>query len=284
MKSVQKVNKSYRHDEEQIDFYATINADGTPHITMLTSLHIYDDDTLIWGEYSAGRSKQNQAVRPQVGFLSVIDGKLAVYGKADWEKSQKSGEMLDALNQIPEFRYNNVNGYSPAHVLHKKSMREQVLDNERYYKAKENTLSILGDEGKADITQAISVLTKQYMEAEKGFKVMAYIGEDGYPEMLPLPQAMLTSGNRVAFCMEAEEARNIPEGGAVAIYAIEYPSMCSVLLNGPLNKKQIDGQTCGYVDVETVYNPMLPVAGIIYPPQQIPVVTEFENTLYEYNV
>ena len=285
MRSLQHVNQSYKHDEEQIDFYATVNEDKTPHITMLTSLHIYDENTLIWGEYSAGRSKHNQQERRKIGFLSVINGKETVSGKADFIGSEKSGEKLDALNQIPEFRYNNVNGYSPAHILRKKSMYESGLDREAYARAREESEKAIKKAGEGSNPEAISVLTRNYMDAENGFKVLAYVGGDGYPTVLPVPQALLTPSNRAVFSMEYDAAlQEIAEGAAVAIYAIEYPSMCAVLVSGTLEKKDIDGRTYGIVDITRVYNPMLSVAGYIYPPQEIKTVTEFCDTVYEYNV
>lgn len=285
MRSLQHVNESYKHDEEQIDFYATVNEDGTPHITMITSLHIYDDDTLIWGEYSAGLSKKNQQERNKVGFLSVIDGRTTVSGIADWMESQKSGEKLDALNQIPEFRYNNVNGYSPAHILHKQELTEGVLDLDKYAEARERAQGALDKAGEGDDAQAIGVLTRQYLEATNGFKTLAYIDEKGYPRVIPLPQAVLTKGNRIIFdLMDEKDLLSLMEGKPVAVYAIEYPSMCAVLVSGLFAKKEIDGQEYGVVDVKRVYNPLLPVAGYIYPSQPIEAVTEFKDTVYEYNV
>ncbi len=285
MKSIQKVNTSYKHDEDQIDFYATVNADNTPHITMLTSLHIYDEDTLIWGEYSAGLSKKNQQERHRIGFLSVIDGKETACGKADWTGSEKSGEKLDALNQIPEFRYNNVNGYSPVHILRKKEIQESVLDIEKYVQAKEETKQALQQAGGGEKPEAISILTRKYMEAENGFKVLSYVDSDGYPVVLPVPQALLTESNRVVFSIEYDETmQRMEEGINVAIYAIEYPSMCAVLVDGVFKKREIGGKTYGMIDVERVYNPMLSVAGYIYPAQEIKTVTEFCDTVYEYNV
>ena len=285
MKTIDHVNTTYAHEEEQIDFYATINADGTPHITMLTSLHIYDEDTFLWGEYSAGQSKRNQQVRTKVGFLSLIDRHTGAFGQADWTAAEKSGEKLDALNQIPEYRYNNVNGYMPAHILKKKCFEQQELNLDALQHAKAETAAALSQVEPGNVPQAISILTRQYFAADQGFKTLAYVGSDGYPVVLPVPQAQLTSANRVVFSMDQDsDLLKIPEGQPVAIYAIEFPSMCSVLVNGVLKVTQVNGKPVGMVDVERVYNPMLPVAGQIYPPVPYEAVTKFEDTVYEYNV
>lgn len=285
MKSINKVNTSYRHDEEQIDFYGTVNEDGTPHITMLTSLHIYDGDTFIWGEYSAGKSKRNQRVRTKVGFLSVIGGTKAAAGKADWVESQKSGKMLDALNQIPEFRYNNVNGYSPAHILKKKAFEEIQFDLDGIKQASADTAGVLEKVGAGNKPEAVNVLTRQYFDAEQGFKVLAYIDKDGYPKLLAVPQARLTQTNRLVFSEEYDKLlKSLPEGTPIAVYAIVYPSMCAVLVSGKLQRTEVNAKKYGVMDIETVYNPMLPVAGQIFPPEEIKPVREFKDTIFEYNV
>lgn len=267
-------------ETRQLDFYGTVNADGTPHITLLTSLHLYDPDTLIWGEIAAGISKKNQKERNRVGFLSLIDGIETVTGKAEWKKAVKFGEEFDAINLQPQYRYNTTNSASPVHVLKLVCLEEKALDknaiSEVSEKTRENASSIQPGSHK----EAVSVCTREYFDAENGFKVLCYIGKEGYPVLLPVPQAELTSGGRVYFALDSF-LDEIPDGERVAVYAVDCTTCCAVLVYGTLKKRE-DGM--GIVEITKVYNPMLSISRFIYPADEYKTVTEFSGTLYEYNV
>jgi hypothetical protein len=288
MRNAQTVDTSYRENTHQLDFYGTINEDNTPHITLLTSLHQYGNDMLIWGEYCAGLSKENQKKRPKIGFLSVIDNKSIVMGKADWVNSKTHGEELELLNRIPQFRYNNVYGYSPVHILKIREMNEDSLPSGQLAKAIEQTKALVYKVEAGSDNDAISLVTREFLETEDGIKVLAYIDKTGYPRVIPLPQAKLAGGNRVIFVIGPYKRymRELEEGIPLAIYALSYKEMGSVLVHGIFTSMDIGDQKIGVLDVTKVYNPMLPVTGYVYPKElaEIRPVTVFEDVVYEYNV
>lgn len=289
MRDLKHVNTSYREDSRQLDFYGTVNADGTPHITLLTSMHLFGKDTFVWGEYSAGLSKQNQQERNKVGFMSVINGETVFFGKAVWDGSKKSGEEIELLNRIPQFRYNNVYGYSPAHILKLKELSgEQPLDTAGISTAKEKMWKLVKDVPVGNAPGAASPVTMDFFARERATKVIGFIDSGGFPRIAPLDDAVLVEGGRVAFLTEpyADIIGGIECGAPIAVFVLTYKEMGAVVVNGRMKREMVNGAQMGILDIERVYNPMLPVIGYVYPPElaQFKKLTEFEDTLYEYNV
>lgn len=289
MRDLKHVNTSYREDSKQLDFYGTVNGDGTPHITLLTSMHLFGKDTFVWGEYSAGLSKENQQKRNKVGFMSVIDGKTVFFGKAVWSGSRKSGEEIELLNRIPQFRYNNVYGYLPAHILKLKELSgEQPLDTDGLDNAREKMAKLAAQVPAGSAPGAVSPVTQDFFTRERATKVIGFVDADGYPRIAPLDGAVLADGGRVAFPLEpyGDILGGIKDGTPIAILVLAYKEMGAVVVNGNMKRATVGGTEVGLLDIEKVYNPMLPVIGYVYPPElaQIKKVTEFEDTLYEYNV
>lgn len=277
---------SAQKEESQLDFYATINEDMTPHITLFGSMHMLGEKNLIWGEVGAGVSKSNQKKRRHVGFMSLVDRKKVFFGKADYIESKSSGPELDALNQIPQIRYNCYSGFKPVHILAIVSMDQKVFDSKKFEKSAEDTKFAVNKIGEGKDADAISYVTREIIDTQNGIKILSYIDDTGYPAMVLLPQATLaTHSNRIAFDLAAggQELSGVKEGSAIAIYALSYKNMCGVLANGILKKKPIDGKMFGFMDVEKVYNPIMPVPMYVYPKPQLKSA-HFEDALYQYNV
>jgi hypothetical protein len=286
MKTLSEINTKFMSDERKLDFYGTIGRDCRPHITVLNSLLKLDDTTLVWGQFCTGLSKMNQVQNPQVGFMLLTPDLEILRGKAEWFESKTAGTEFEMYNSIPRYRYNSYFGYSPIHYLRIVSLKEQQkMDTMHYENAKaiSEKAAILIYQGSTP--EAVSRFTKSYFASPKSFKVISYVDKDGYPKLLPLNQGVLTEGGRVVFSMGQEfGCMEIPEGIVVAIYAITLDKRFSVLLKGTLNWKDTAEGRVGLVDIDQVYNPMMPKPGYIYPRPILERTVYFEDVLYEYNV
>ena len=277
---------SAQKEESQLDFYATINEDMTPHITLFGSMHMLGEKNLIWGEVGAGLSKSNQKKRRHIGFMSLVDRKKVFFGKADYIESKSSGPELDALNLIPQIRYNCYAGFKPVHILAIVNMDQKELDFKKYEKSTEATKLAVNKAGEGKDPDAVSFVTREIFDTENGIKMLSYIDGTGYPVIIPLPQAALTTNsNRIVFDLEGGEQAlsGLKEGTAIAIYALSYKYMCGVVVNGVLKKASIDNKMFGLLDAEKVYNPIMPVPMYVYPKPQLKPA-RFEDVLYQYNV
>jgi len=285
MLSIAQMNTQSFADARKMEFYGTVNEDGTAHITLLNSMYQLDEDTVAWGEYCHGFSKINQKTRRDVAFLTVDDKMRKLFrGRAVYDHQETSGEICEKFNSIPRFRYNNLYGYRPIHFLSLKELSGMELVNATKWGQKSRAVASTIHPG--DTPEALSVLSRRYFEDSSGFKVLGWVGKGGAVQLLPLPQCVLTAANRVVFTPEpyGEELAQIPDGATVAVYAVMVRKMQSVLVKGILERTSFNNNPYYVVDVNSVYSPMLPKNGFIYPKTPPQPVTEWKTALWEYNV
>jgi hypothetical protein len=287
MRTLSTINTKFLADEKKLDFYGTIGNDSRVHITVLNSILKLDDDTLVWGQFCQGLSKKNQMSNHKVCFLMLTPDMQVLTGHADWFESKTAGPELDMYNNIPRYRYNSYNGYSPIHYLKIARLDEQYLLDVDDYKS----CLLKSEKAKTLISQgqhpdAISIYTRNYFEDPLSFKVLGFVDENGYPKIIPLIQCSLSKANRVVFVQEpnSDILSNIKDNEQVAIYTITLDRMYSVLVKGSLIWTKVNEDTVGIVEIDQVYNPMMPKAGYIYPKPKLERTQVFENVLYEYNV
>ena len=120
----------------------------------------------------------------------------------------------------------------------------------------------------------ITGLALELLQRQDCIKFLAYEGEDGYPCMLPLFQAVPAGKDRFIFVDEpnSEDVKVIPAGAKVTLHCIMMFSMEAVQFRGMYQGMQ-DG--LGVMDVKQVYNPMVPRPSFIYPRKPMQPITEF---------
>jgi hypothetical protein len=102
---------------EKIGIVASINPDGLPHITLITSLQANGPDQITLGEFCKGLSKQHIQQNPEIAFLVLTLDKKFWRGKARWTHLRKEGPEYERYNRIPMFRYNTYFGINTVHYL-----------------------------------------------------------------------------------------------------------------------------------------------------------------------
>jgi hypothetical protein len=108
-------------------------------------------------------------------------------------------------------------------------------------------------------------------------KFLGYLGEDGYPVVIPCIQAQAASAQRIIFSASvfSAELEGIPRGAPLAVFCMSL-DMEDVLMRGDFTGlRRVGGLLCGEVQVNWVYNPMPPVPGQVYPPVELKAVVEF---------
>jgi hypothetical protein len=115
------------------------------------------------------------------------------------------------------------------------------------------------------------------MDKVGNLKFLGYVGNDGYPVIIPVLQAASLDNSHIILSTTAyrKELEAIPKGGAVAVFGMTL-DMEDVLMRGPISGvRRIGGQKCATVAVDWVYSPMPPVPGQIYPEIELKPVREF---------
>lgn len=265
--------------EAKVGLIATINQEGLPHITLITALQAKTPDKLIWGQFSEGQSKQNVKTNPKTGFLIVTLDRSLWRGKALWTHQTTHGEDYEMFNNKPMFRYN---AYFGIHTVHYMDLMETYG---------RESLPLLQIGLGSILTKAAKSAAKQESRAERilkpwaerlfnrldAIKFLSYVGDDGFPVIIPLIQCQAADSTRLAFSPLAyrEEISVLRQGSSVAIFGLTM-DMEDVLVRGAFaGFGRHRGVTLGCVDIVWVYNSMPPKPGQIYPIQKLGALVNF---------
>jgi len=262
----------------KIGLLATVNPAGSPHVTLISSLLACAPQQLAFGQFTEGLSKLNILNNPKTGFLIMSLDKNIWRGKATFTHSTKEGLEYDYFNNVPMFRYNAYFGIHTVYYLDLLSHtgKEPLPMNRIIFAAIQTMLArTLGHKPGKD--EAINPWTRLFLNKLDNLKFIAWVGEDGYPSIIPAIQSQSLDRQHILFSTSvyADELKAIPTGADVAVFSMAL-TMEDVLLRGKyLGIRRLAGIKAGVVKVDWVYNPMPPVPGQIYPPVKLQAVEKF---------
>jgi len=261
--------------EMKIGMLATINPDGEPHLTLISTLQASSPTQMTWGQFTEGLSKAYIRANPRVGWMIMSLQKEVWRGKATFTHTSRQGPDYERYNQIPMFRYNAYFGVHTVYymdlVAH--SGKEPLPMGAVVFGAVQTMLArLLHRDPEPDAV--LNPYTRTLFNKVDNLKYLAYIDADGYPAVLPCIQAQAYDSSRLAFTFSAygEQLGRIPAGARVAVYGMTL-GMETVLVRGTYaGVRRPAGYQLGVVDVDWVYNAMPPVPGQIYPPVPLEAV------------
>jgi hypothetical protein len=259
----------------KIGLLATVDPQGLPHVSLITSIQAKRPDELMFGQFSEGQSKRHVKSNPHVGFLVMSADKELWRGKARWTGEATSGDDYEMYNRKPMFRYNS---YFGIHTVHYLDLVE--------FSGKES-LSTAG----VAIGSLVTALVRRFHAVGKPeailkpwaerhvtklgtLKFLSYVGGDGYPVIVPVVPCQAAGSTRLVFAptVHRAELAAIPANATVAVFALNL-QMESVLVRGRFTGyRRCAGLKTGAIDVDWVYNSMPPMQGTIYPPPPVPPV------------
>jgi len=263
--------------ELKVGILGTVSENGLPHLTMISSLRPYAETGLVWGQFTEGLSKKYVRQNPKTGFLIMSLDRQIWRGKACFTHTAKVGPEYENFNNLPMFRYN---AYFGIHTVYYMDLVEligrQDLPMKKVVSAALQTV-IARNLARKSKQQIITPWTRSLFNKLDNLKFLSYIGQDGFPVVLPAIQTQVLDGECVLFStgVFGEELREIPQGVPMAVFGLSF-SMEDVLLRGIFKGvSRVGGIQCGAVDINWVYNSMPPVPQQIYPPRRIDALTEF---------
>ena len=265
----------------KVGLLATIDAEGLPHLTLISSLQANTPTQLIFGQFVEGTSKQTLLENPgtaRVGFLIMTLDKELWRGKARFNHTSRQGPEFEMYNNVPMFRYN---AYFGVHTVYFMDLVEQSgresLPMGQVVRAAIQTMvarMLWRDRSQESV---LNPWTRRLMNKLDNLKFLSYVGTDAYPVVIPAIQAQAASRRHILFSTGAyrDDLEAIPKGETVAVFGMSL-EMEDVLLRGQFQGiRRIAGIPCGSVEVNWVYNPMPPKAQQIYPPIDLEPVTTF---------
>jgi hypothetical protein len=285
MKAQRQVLKTFSKEdiesfkpEMKIGLLATVNEEGLPHLTMISTLQASSPTELFWGQFAEGLSKANIRKNTKAGFLIMTLDKNMWRGKATFTRTAKAGREYDILNDTPMFRYN---AYFGIHTVYYMDLVEHLgkepLPMSKIVQAAIKTIVAKTLAGKGTGKQVLNHFTHKLIDKIDNLKFLAYTDKGGYPVIMPVIQAQTAGTDRVIFstAVYGKDLKAIPAGAIVALFCMSF-EMQTVLLRGVFKGiHNIGGFESGEIEVNWVYSPMPPKAEQVYPFKKLEKVTSF---------
>ena len=261
----------------KIGLVATIDPQGLPHVSLITSLQARSPSELMFGQFSEGRSKTHLKGDPRVGFLVMNLDKELWRGKARWTGEATSGDDYEMYNRQPMFRYNSYFGIHTVHYLDLvECSGKQSLSTAGI--AVGSLVTLLARRF-ASTRQPETILrpwAEDHLTRLGTLKFLCHVAGDGYPSIVPVVPCQAADSSRLVFAptVHRAELAAIPTNATVAVFALNL-QMESVLIRGSfLGYRRYAGLRAGAIDIDWVYNSMPPMQGPIYPAPPIPPVPD----------
>ncbi|HON79453.1 MAG TPA: pyridoxamine 5'-phosphate oxidase family protein [Spirochaetota bacterium] len=264
--------------DEKVGLVATVNPEGLPHITLITSLQALDAAHMSFGEFSHGLSKSHVQNNPHVGFLLMTLDKSMWRGKALWTHRATEGPEYEMYNEKPMFRYNTYFGINTVHYMDLvETTPREPLPMGKIILSSLATKAVKGAAAMKHPAPVLKPLAQDIFSMLDSLKFIAYIDNNGFPDIIPVIQCQAADSGRLVFSTIAygDELSAIPAHSMVALYALTM-QMENVLVRGTFSGlKRTRGFTLGSVDISWVYNSMPPAHGQVYPELPLEAVLDF---------
>jgi hypothetical protein len=266
------------HPNEKVGLLATVNPEGRPHLSLITSLLALDATHMAFGEFSWGLSKWHVRNRPETGFLIMTLDRKLWRGKARWTHLRKEGDEYGMFNDMTMFRYNTYFGINTVHYLDLvETTGDEALPMGAIIRGALSTKISKGGASTGVTGRILNPLALSMFNSLGSLKFLCHIGSDGYPAIIPVIQCQAADSRRLAFSLSAygDELKGLAAGTEIAVYALTL-QMENLLVRGVFGGfRRYRGITLGTVDINWVYNSMPPVHGQIYPEQPLTPVVNF---------
>ncbi len=234
------------------------------HMCLVSSLCNKGDDKMMFGEFVRGISKKLIYDDPKTGFLIMSVDKDFWTGSMDFTHFVTEGEDYVHMNEYPLFRFNTYFGVSEVHYADPHDISErQALNMPGVIANAVRVMALKGANAGDRQKQVLRPWAKKFLSGLITLKFIAYVGDDGYPKIVPIIQAQTASSSRIAFTKAPYSAMlaDLKEGARVNVYGMSL-DMEVVLVKGNYHKGKLG---LGYVEIDKVYNCAPPKPGYIYP-------------------
>ncbi len=262
----------------KVGLIATVNDEGLPHITMITSMQAANPKVLLVGEFFRGRSKKHVLNNHKIGFLVMSISRKVWRGNATWTHAMKNGPEYEIMNQIPMFRYNTYFGIETVHYFDLEKFKgPDPLPMGQFVLEVLKSKLVKNQFRTHKTEQILQPFVVNIINQLMSFTFLSYIKPDGYPELIPVLQCQAPDSRRLVFTkgMYAKDLAAIPDGANVAVFTMNF-NMESILVRGIYRAENPSalGKVAS-VDIDWVYNSMPPALGQLYPPVEMTTITDF---------
>jgi hypothetical protein len=281
------MNQHLTHDamtafepDQKIGILATRDTEGLPHLSLITTLRAKDPTHLMWGQFCEGHSKDNVRLRPETAFAVMTMDRQIWRGKARWTHEAQEGADYELFNQSPMFRYNAYFGIHTVHYMDLLAVSgPESLSLPGLAAGMVSTAATRRFSGTGLGPAILKPWAQRLLARPDTLKFLAWIGPDGFPELIPVVPCQTADSRRLVFAptVYRDQLQRLVPGETVALLGLNL-AMESVLTRGLFTGYRPalgPGLGTGAIDLHWVYNSMPPKHGVIYPAQPLDPVTTF---------
>ena len=261
--------------DAKIALLATVDPDGLPHVTLITTLMAKGPERLMFGQFSEGRSKRHVRANSKAGWLVMNADKEVWRGRARWTHAVTEGEDYELYNRRPIYRYNSYFGIHTVHYLDlvrsepkcKLAMPAVVAG------ALLATAARLTSRRREE-QRILKPWAASHLAGMATLKYVSWVDDDGYPLVVPVVPCAPVGSTRLVLAPTVFKAdlRALKQGTPVAVLALNL-KLESVLVRGVFDGwRGLPGLRTGALDIDFVYNSLPPVHGQIWPPLPLQAV------------
>ena len=241
-------------------FMGTVDARGVPNCVPVTTTTLYDERTLVFGEFLMNKTRKNLLESGKVGVAVITDSFDTWSIRGQFLGFETAGDHVDYINRSPLFRYNAYTSIRAAGIIRIESVSPRTsLGRIRYLCDFMYTASV------SPLLRANHrppIMPRPVMQKFGRFaavRAVAYVDEKGYLATFATVAALPAGPNRLLFGDPLFLARKttIPSGTMVA---------ASILTSDPVAyqvKGIYRGVTLGVgiVDLTECYSASPPLLG-----------------------
>ena len=249
---------------EVAKFLATASADGIPNVVLIVSQTPVDPGKVAFGEFMMVKTQANLAENPRVASLALTP-RLEMAGyRGDLEGWVQSGPYVDRINSIEFFRYNAYGGIHNVAVV---NVRELLPLPEKVSFVKVGAefvaMRTIGRVGRSESVRGVDIPKpiRNKFDSIMSIKVVSWIGDDGYPDVVPVFGVRFRTPGELLFKVSGynDRSRNITPGARVALNVLTL-DLLTYQIKGKLACFENHlGLEVGVVQVEEAYSCMPPL-------------------------
>ena len=270
-KTIDQAAREMMRQDSKVGILATLDEEGYPHMTFLSSLQGLGESGMTFGSFCEGLSKKFIKKRPDAGFLVLSPDMRWLRGNARYTHTETTGAVFDEYNNKPLFRYNCYFGFHTIYFMDLMGISKMhKLPMGKIVPAAIATRMRAPFAGKSG-NHALRPVGKALFGQLDGLKFLCKTPEEGgMLRIMPIIQAAPAGTDRIVFTggPYKEDVKAVRPGDKAAVLCLNL-QMQSVLVKGTMLKT-------GLLEIERVYNSMPIKSRYIYPMEQRPQpVTEF---------
>ncbi|MBI4790767.1 MAG: pyridoxamine 5'-phosphate oxidase family protein [Chloroflexi bacterium] len=239
-------------------FLATRSAAGVPNVVPCVSIMPAGDqpDTVIFGNFLLRKSIRNLKEDARVGILVITPELRGWILTGDFVEFQRTGPYVDRQMSSSLLRYNAYTGIRDAGIMRVRSVVTS-FEISKMQVAKDYALAraaALVGAGRSEKCTVMPLAVQREFEKMAAVKVLAWIGENGYPQVVPA-LSLQPAGVETLVCHADARLPQPPPGVQVATNILTFEAI-SYQAKGKWAKR---GNT-GTIQVQEVYagGPPLP--------------------------